>query len=133
MKTLHEILNAYRSDVPTRCENGKTIRTWTESRSGGKALTREFYIRFQINATLNGKTGHATYDTYEQAVTRMLEWQGNISKMYGIEWVENDHTPLTHTNGSYFFGQSAGRGKNIQRANVYITEQASGTISETIN
>lgn len=118
--------------VSTRVENGRTVRTWQESR-GKKTLTREFYLRYRVNGVCNGK--HYTLamcETRHEAELAMFNAKKKVDAKYQPKgWCNmSSRTPLTHIQEVGFL-MSRGAKKSIS---LYLTEEgANETKSEVIN
>lgn len=118
--------------VSTIVENGRTIRTWEESR-GKKTLTRKFYIKYRVNAICNGK--HYTIemcDTYSETLHVMLNTKKKIDvKFQPKDWLNmSNRTPLTHIVDAGFLA-TLGAKKSIK---LYLTEEGTKeTISEVLS
>ena len=87
----------------TITDNGRTIRLWTESR-GNKTLMRLFYIKYHVNAYLNGRWGSQLFNTLADAKACMKGWQDAITKKYGVRgWYKNDRETLSYLDGTAFY------------------------------
>ncbi len=118
--------------VSTVVENGRTVRTWQESR-GDKTLTRKFYLRYRVNAICNGK--HQTValcETKDEAKKVLLDTKKEVDEKYQPrEWLnESSRTPLTHLSDVGFLSTFGGE----KSVSLYLTEEGTNeTISEVIN
>lgn len=118
--------------LSTNIENGRTVRTWQESRSNGKTLTRKFYLQYRVNAICNGK--HYTIsicDTQKDAEQKMLDTKKKVDAKYHPKgWCnKSNRTPLTHIYEVGFLC-TFGAKKSIE---LYLTEEGTNeTISEVI-
>lgn len=118
--------------VSTIVENGRTVRTWQESR-GKKTLTRRFYIKYRVNAICNGK--HYTIamcDTQDEAERTMLTTKKKVDAKYNPNGWGNmsTRTILTHIYEVGFWC-TFGAKKSIS---LYLTEEGTNeTISEVLS
>ena len=110
--------------VSTIVENGKTVRAWQERR-GGKTLTREFYLKYRVNAICNG-VHHtlAICDTLCDAEKSMLVFKSKIDVKYRPKkWLNtSSRTPLTHIEKVGFLS-TFGAEKSVS---LYLTEESFG-------
>ena len=117
----------------TIVKDGKTIRTWEESRNNGRTFVRKFYLQYRVNAICNGK--HYTIavcDTKEKAIDAMNTTKEKVNKKYQPkEWVNTSkYQPITHIYEVGYWGTHGIKGKSIS---LYITEEGTNqTISEEI-
>ena len=117
----------------TIVKNGRTIRTWEESRNNGKTFVRKFYLRYRVNAVCNGV--HYTIamcETKQEAIEQMNTTKEKVNKKYHpTSWINTSkYTPLTHIYDLGYWVTLGVKGKSIS---LYITEEgANQTICEEI-
>lgn len=117
----------------TIVKDGRTIRTWEESRNNGKTFVRKFYLRYRVNAVCNG--AHYTIamcDTKSEAIKVMNATKEKVNKKYQPKtWINTSkYQPVTHI---YEVGYWGTLGVNSKSISLYLTEEgANQTISEEI-
>ena len=117
----------------TIVKNGRTIRTWEESRNNGRTFVRKFYLRYRVNAVCNGV--HYTIamcETKQEAIEQMNTTKEKVNKKYQPKsWSNTSNFRfVTHDFEAGFWTTNGVKGKIIS---VYITEEgANQTISEEI-
>lgn len=111
----------------TIIENGKTIRTWQESR-GQKTFTRVFMVDYRVNAICNGKWYNiAVCGTLDDAEATMRSTMKKVEAKYATESWYKGRTPLTYV-GSGFWRSSGGR----KSVSLYITAEGGKRLKETL-
>jgi len=102
----------------TIVENGRTIRTWQETRDHGTYI-RKFYINYECIAFgIDGRNIRRIVSTKEEAANVVRDWVSRCERHYSIRPLRTDRVAYSHDHEIGFW--------IIGPANIFAIETGSG-------